>query len=282
MSGTVRPRGRKNIRIGQVISDKMDKTISVLIYSSVKHSKYKKYVKKTSVFKAHDESNHAKTGDIVKIFETRALSKTKRWKLMDLVRSGSALAGQREEKDSDRKKRHGSASESQALKRAKQPTDSPSRKTSTGEKSESQALKKAKQLTDTLPKKTLAGEKSESQALKRAKQPTDSPSKKTSTGEKSESQALKRAKQPTDSPSRKTSTGESASQTLSDKKSWWRNKWPWRKKSQQTSQPAGPAKNSESESHGREKQRAEAPPAGEAEINKNKSQSPDDDGKKQT
>ena len=78
-------RGRRNILTGKVISDKMDKTVSVLIYRTVKHPKYKKYIKKTSVFKAHDAKNQAKEGDTVKIFETRPLSKTKRWKLMEIV-----------------------------------------------------------------------------------------------------------------------------------------------------------------------------------------------------
>ena len=81
-------RGRRNILTGQVVSDKMDKTISVLIYNLVKHPKYKKYIKKTSVFKAHDEHNKAKTGDKVRIVETKALSKTKRWKLIELVNLG--------------------------------------------------------------------------------------------------------------------------------------------------------------------------------------------------
>jgi len=89
MSEQVKQRGRRNILTGQVISDKMDKTISVLIYNSVRHPKYKKYIKKTSVFKVHDENNRAKKGDIVRIFETRALSKTKRWKLIDLIQTGS-------------------------------------------------------------------------------------------------------------------------------------------------------------------------------------------------
>ena len=89
MSAKVRQRGRKNILMGKVISDKMDKTISVLIYNSVRHPQYKKYIKKASVFKVHDETNQAKTGDIVRIFETRALSKTKRWKLLKLVESHS-------------------------------------------------------------------------------------------------------------------------------------------------------------------------------------------------
>ena len=90
-------RGRKNILTGKVISDKMSKTISVLIYYLVPHPKYKKYVKKNSVFKAHDENNLAKTGDQVRIFETKPLSKTKRWKLLDVV-SGEGFKAQSDEK----------------------------------------------------------------------------------------------------------------------------------------------------------------------------------------
>lgn len=78
-------RGRKIEVVGEVISDKMDKTISVLIYRTVKHPKYGKYMKRTSVFKAHDEKNEAKMGDKVKISETRPLSKTKRWSLVEIV-----------------------------------------------------------------------------------------------------------------------------------------------------------------------------------------------------
>lgn len=74
-------RGRKVEVVGQVVSDKMDKTISVVTYRMVKHAKYGKYVKKTTVMKAHDEKNQAKVGDTVKIFEARPLSKTKRWVL---------------------------------------------------------------------------------------------------------------------------------------------------------------------------------------------------------
>lgn len=83
-------RGRKIEVVGEVVSDKMDKTISVLIYRMVKHAKYGKYVKKTSVFKAHDEKNQAKMGDIVKIRETRPLSKTKRWTLAEVVEAAKA------------------------------------------------------------------------------------------------------------------------------------------------------------------------------------------------
>jgi len=78
-------RGRRIEVVGEVISNKMDKTISVLIYRMVKHKKYGKFTKKTSVFKAHDEKNQAKIGDIVKIHETRPLSKTKRWALSEIV-----------------------------------------------------------------------------------------------------------------------------------------------------------------------------------------------------
>lgn len=78
-------RGRRVEVIGQVVSDKMDKTISVVTYRMVKHEKYGKYIKKTSVMKAHDEKNIAKIGDTVKIFESRPLSKTKRWVLAEVL-----------------------------------------------------------------------------------------------------------------------------------------------------------------------------------------------------
>ncbi len=85
MSQEVNTRGRRKEEVGVVISDKMDKTITVQTFRSVMHPKYKKFVKKTSVFKAHDEKNEAKVGDKVRIFETRPLSKTKRWKLGEIV-----------------------------------------------------------------------------------------------------------------------------------------------------------------------------------------------------
>lgn len=74
-------RGRKIEFVGEVVSDKMNKSIRVKIFRLVKHPKYQKYVKRTSVFMAHDENNVAKIGDKVKIRETRPLSKLKRWKL---------------------------------------------------------------------------------------------------------------------------------------------------------------------------------------------------------
>lgn len=79
------PRGRKIEVVGEVVSNKMQKTISVLVYRMVRHKKYGKFLKKTSVFKAHDEKGQAKLGDIVRIHETRPLSKTKRWALSEVV-----------------------------------------------------------------------------------------------------------------------------------------------------------------------------------------------------
>ncbi len=78
-------RGRKIEVVGEVVSNKMQKTISVLVYRMVRHKKYGKFLKKTSVFKAHDEKGQAKMGDIVRIHETRPLSKTKRWALSEVV-----------------------------------------------------------------------------------------------------------------------------------------------------------------------------------------------------
>lgn len=85
MENKVSTRGRRVEVIGEVVSDKMDKTIAVVTYRMVKHEKYGKYVKKTTVMKAHDEKNVAKIGDKVKIFESRPLSKTKRWVLAEVI-----------------------------------------------------------------------------------------------------------------------------------------------------------------------------------------------------
>ncbi len=90
METKVEGRGRKIEVVGEVVSDKMDKTISVLVYRMVRHAKYGKYLRRSSVFKAHDEKNVAKTGDKVKIYETRPLSKTKRWALGEVVEAAKA------------------------------------------------------------------------------------------------------------------------------------------------------------------------------------------------
>ena len=73
------------VKIGKVVSDKMDKTIVVTVEDSVKHPLYKKIVKRTQRFKAHDESNECKVGDLVKIMETRPLSKEKSWRLVNII-----------------------------------------------------------------------------------------------------------------------------------------------------------------------------------------------------
>ena len=78
----------RNIRkteIGNVVSDKMDKTIVVAVENNVKHSLYGKVVKRTVRLKAHDEKNECRTGDRVQIMETRPLSKDKRWRLVSIV-----------------------------------------------------------------------------------------------------------------------------------------------------------------------------------------------------
>ena len=78
-------RNLRKTRVGTVVSDKMDKTIVVAIVDNVSHPLYKKIVKRTVKFKAHDENNEAKIGDRVKIMETRPLSKDKRWRLVEIV-----------------------------------------------------------------------------------------------------------------------------------------------------------------------------------------------------
>lgn len=78
-------RGLRKVRTGVVISDKMDKTITVKVERLVKHPVYKKYYRLTKKFKAHDLENTCKMGDTVSIMETRPLSKTKRWRLLEIV-----------------------------------------------------------------------------------------------------------------------------------------------------------------------------------------------------
>ncbi len=78
-------RNLRKTRVGKVISNKMDKTIVVAIEYRVKHSLYKKIVKKTYKLKAHDENNECSIGDTVRVMETRPLSKDKRWRLVEIV-----------------------------------------------------------------------------------------------------------------------------------------------------------------------------------------------------
>ena len=78
-------RNERKVRVGKVVSDKMQKTIVVAIEELVQHKLYKKAVKRTVKFKAHDENNEASVGDKVSIMETRPLSKEKRWRLVKIV-----------------------------------------------------------------------------------------------------------------------------------------------------------------------------------------------------
>jgi small subunit ribosomal protein S17 len=78
-------RNLRKIRIGIVSSNKMDKTITVNVERKIKHPLYGKFLKKTTKFHAHDEKNECSIGDTVKIMETRPLSKTKRWRLVEVV-----------------------------------------------------------------------------------------------------------------------------------------------------------------------------------------------------
>ena len=78
-------RNLRKTRTGKVLSNKMDKTIVVAVENHVKHPLYGKIVKKTYKLKAHDENNECNIGDTVKVMETRALSKDKRWRLVEIV-----------------------------------------------------------------------------------------------------------------------------------------------------------------------------------------------------
>ncbi len=78
-------RNLRKVRIGKVVSDKMDKTIVVAVVDNVKHPLYGKIVKRTYKLKAHDEKNECNIGDRVKVMETRPLSKDKRWRLVEII-----------------------------------------------------------------------------------------------------------------------------------------------------------------------------------------------------
>jgi len=71
--------------IGRVISDKMDKTVVLAVTRRIAHTRYNKVVNRTTKFKAHDEKNECKIGDLVRFIETRPLSKEKRWKVLEIV-----------------------------------------------------------------------------------------------------------------------------------------------------------------------------------------------------
>jgi small subunit ribosomal protein S17 len=78
-------RGARKVRTGVVVSDAMDKTVVVRISTQVRHPLYRKIVRRSTKLQAHDEANDAHVGDTVRIMETRPLSKTKRWRLVEVV-----------------------------------------------------------------------------------------------------------------------------------------------------------------------------------------------------
>ena len=80
-----RKRRVRKTRTGRVVSTKMDKTITVAVERRLQHPVYGKFIKKTTKLKAHDEKNECSEGDIVKVMETRPLSKTKRWRLIEVI-----------------------------------------------------------------------------------------------------------------------------------------------------------------------------------------------------
>lgn len=79
-------RGKTKIRMGTVVGDRMDKTVVVAVESYYKHPLYKKILRKVKKLKVHDPEGNCKTGDVIKISETRPLSKTKRWRLVEVVK----------------------------------------------------------------------------------------------------------------------------------------------------------------------------------------------------
>jgi small subunit ribosomal protein S17 len=81
----VSDRGERKLRTGVVVSDRMDKTVVVQVDSRKAHPLYRKMVNRRSKLHAHDESNEAKVGDVVRLMETRPLAKTKRWRVVEIV-----------------------------------------------------------------------------------------------------------------------------------------------------------------------------------------------------
>ena len=90
-------RNLRKTRVGVVVSDKMDKTIVVAVKDSVQHPLYKKILKRTKKFKAHDENNEAGIGDRVEIMETRKISKDVNWRLVKIIEKAKLSAWYREE-----------------------------------------------------------------------------------------------------------------------------------------------------------------------------------------
>ena len=83
--------GKRKVRIGQVVSDKMDKTVVVAVETSRSHPLYKKIIRKVKKYKSHDENNACCIGDKVKIVESRPLSKEKRWRVVEILTKGRSI-----------------------------------------------------------------------------------------------------------------------------------------------------------------------------------------------
>jgi small subunit ribosomal protein S17 len=79
-------RGRRQVKVGKVVSSKMDKTVVVAVANTITHPLYHRTMKRTKKFHAHDEENRCNVGDVVEIVSSRPLSKTKRWRVLDIVK----------------------------------------------------------------------------------------------------------------------------------------------------------------------------------------------------
>ena len=87
-------RGRRKVRRGIVVSDKMQKTVTVKVERQILHPMYKKFIKRSKTFFVHDEENTARVGDFVQIVETRPLSKNKRWRFESIITRSVESAGE--------------------------------------------------------------------------------------------------------------------------------------------------------------------------------------------
>ena len=94
MNGASMTTTKRKAKVGRVVSDKMDKTIVVSVERLTRHRLYKRVIRLTTKFKAHDERNEARVGDTVRIEESRPLSSTKRWRLVEIVRRADEGAGE--------------------------------------------------------------------------------------------------------------------------------------------------------------------------------------------
>ena len=91
MTETEKTTGRR-VLVGRVVSDKMDKTVTVEVTRRVKHPQFRKYINRSKNYKAHDENNEFTLGDVVRIEETKPISKTKTWQVIDRVTAGGTQA----------------------------------------------------------------------------------------------------------------------------------------------------------------------------------------------